>query len=508
MAVSAPPVAPAAPKVRPAASPAAGDSNTQPDAPIEPGAGPPRSRPGRSAAERIAASQAALGAMPADRAAPASRPNFIVAARRAAQAASEQHGQAAAAAAFAGDDAPGAVGKKLAKRVKSLFLSTSLVVIAVGVAAIALSSADLLPFSQQRTAARPTPVVITRAIPEKTLTDRPVSADMAATVRMLPDPFPAATPSADTVAAPRTDTPKLVTTPGSIEPAAIPQDAARSPDRTSSRMVSADVTGSIAPPHDGARIAVVPPAEKLAPGSGQPWSETLPAAVATKPLLAGVAARNPAAAYEIAIRFANGRGVPADLAAAATWFARAAEDGLAPAQFRLGSMYEKGLGVKKDLAEARRLYLAAAAAGNAEAMHNVAVLYAEGVDGKPDFGVAVEWFRKAAERGVTDSQYNLAILYARGVGVEQNFAEAYKWFSVVAQKGDRDAAKKRDDMAQWLDQQTLAAARVAASVFTPAPQPEEATTVQPPRGGWDDVSIAPAKPKSRASQPSQRAARL
>jgi Sel1 repeat len=101
-------------------------------------------------------------------------------------------------------------------------------------------------------------------------------------------------------------------------------------------------------------------------------------------------------------------------------------------------------------------------------------------------------FRKAADRGVADSQYNLAILYARGIGVEHNFAEAYKWFSLAAKEGDKDAAKKRDDIAAHLDQQSLAAARSAIEQWAPLPQPADAA----PNGAWD----APAVPRRRQSQ--------
>src|SRR4029077_18946601 len=89
-------------------------------------------------------------------------------------------------------------------------------------------------------------------------------------------------------------------------------------------------------------------------------------------------------AYEVATRYAEGRGAPQNFKAAAAWYERAARGGLAPALFRLGALYEKGNGVPKNLTEARRLYLAAAEKGNANAMHNIGVLYAEGIDGKPD----------------------------------------------------------------------------------------------------------------------------
>ena len=121
--------------------------------------------------------------------------------------------------------------------------------------------------------------------------------------------------------------------------------------------------------------------------------------------------------------------------------------------------------MKKDLDKARQLYLQAADKGNAKAIHNLAVLYAEGIDGKPDYRTAAQWFRKAADRGVADSQYNLGILYARGIGVDQNLAESYKWFALAAQQGDQDAAKKRDDVAGRLDQQSLVAARLAVQTW-------------------------------------------
>ena len=157
--------------------------------------------------------------------------------------------------------------------------------------------------------------------------------------------------------------------------------------------------------------------------------------------------------------------------------------------------------MKKNLAAARDLYRAAADKGHGKAMHNLAVLYAEGVDGAADYRTAAQWFRKAADHGIVDSQYNLAILYARGVGVEQNFAEAYKWFSLAANDGDNDAAKKRDEIASHLDQQSLAAARSAAQTWTPQPQPADAITVKAP-AAWDLPAngTSGVKPKARTAK--------
>jgi localization factor PodJL len=195
------------------------------------------------------------------------------------------------------------------------------------------------------------------------------------------------------------------------------------------------------------------------------------------------------------VRFTEGRGVPVNLEEAARWFERAANQGLVPAIYRLGSIYEKGQGVRKNLDGARRLYVAAAERGNAKAMHNIAVLHAEGADGKPDYRAAAQWFGKAAAHGVADSQYNLGILYARGIGVDQNLAESYKWFSLAAAQGDQDAGKKREDVAARLDKQALVAAKLAVQTWTADTPPADAMTVAAPAGGWDKADAQATKPK-------------
>jgi localization factor PodJL len=230
-----------------------------------------------------------------------------------------------------------------------------------------------------------------------------------------------------------------------------------------------------------------------------PSSEPLPAAIGGKTLIAAATAGDPAAAFEVANRLADGRGVPQNFSQAAVWYERAAKGGLAPALFRLGALYEKGNGVAKDLHEARRLYVAAAQKGNSNAMHNLGVLHAEGIDGKPDFKEAAQWFRKSATYGISDSQYNLAVLYARGIGVERDLSEAYRWFALAAKGGDQEAGKKRDEIGTKLDPQVLAAMRRAAETWVADRPPEDALAVSPPANGWDQAEPATKiKPRSRA----------
>ena len=129
---------------------------------------------------------------------------------------------------------------------------------------------------------------------------------------------------------------------------------------------------------------------------------------------------DPRAQFEVAAIYTEGRAVPQDYKAAATWYERSAATGFAPAQYRLGSLYENGNGVTKDLNTARLWYERAAEAGNRMSMHNLAALYAGGQLGKQEFDSAAKWFERSGVRGLTDSQFNLGMLYARGLGVKQN----------------------------------------------------------------------------------------
>jgi localization factor PodJL len=213
---------------------------------------------------------------------------------------------------------------------------------------------------------------------------------------------------------------------------------------------------------------------------------------------------DPKAMFEVASRYAEGRGVKADLARAAEWYSHSAELGYAPAQYRLGNLYEKGNGVDRDAAQAMAWYEKAAKQGNASAMHNLAVLYAMGASGAADNDAAARWFIEAAELGVTDSQYNLGILSAKGAGVPQSLEESYKWFALVAKAGDRDAAAKRDEVAKALRPEQLDKAKAAAELWKPRAVDPETNVVDIPEewteGQTQTASIADMKTAIRNIQ--------
>jgi localization factor PodJL len=458
------------------------DPDLPADTPLEPGIGVR----GRTPAERIAASEAALSPMKREETGELTgKANFIAAARRAAQAAASEGAPVETARAEDGapDEGPtGLIGRFLANRRRALMIGVGILLVLYGATQILhmMSPAEDRPAEQPR----PSSSQVVPPAPEQPAIAAPATPPAAPA-----EPAAAPAPQRQSAIAPPVPFVAPVATPQMIAPTPV---QALAPAPAAPQPPASDITGSVpqtqVPPKPGA--ALNPPLSLQAPAL---TADKLPAAIGGPALRAAAASGNGAAEFEIGMRYAEGRGVPPNQEMALHWFERAAERGIAPALYRLGSLYEKGQGVKKDLNKARTLYLQAADKGNAKAIHNLAVLYAEGIDGKPDYRVAAQWFRKAADKGVADSQYNLGILYARGIGVEQNLAESYKWFALAANQGDQDSAKKRDDVAARIDQQSLVAARLAVQTFAADPPPEDAMNVKAPPGGWDRATATPAK---------------
>jgi len=194
-----------------------------------------------------------------------------------------------------------------------------------------------------------------------------------------------------------------------------------------------------------------------------------PATIGPNSLRLAAANGDPSAEFEVAARFAEGKGVQQDFKQAVSWYNRAATKGFAAAQYRLGTLYERGLGVKADPARAKVWYQRAAEQGNVKSMHNLAVLSAGRDQAAPDYATAARWFQEAADRGLSDSQYNLAILHESGLGVARDPKLAYVWLSLAVKNGDKDAAKRREQVKQSLDAASLKAAGEMVEAWQPKP---------------------------------------
>ena len=89
---------------------------------------------------------------------------------------------------------------------------------------------------------------------------------------------------------------------------------------------------------------------------------------------------------------------------AAAWLRRAADQGLADAQFILGLMYYQGEGVAKDEQEAAAWIRRAADQGLALAQFTLGLMYYEGKGVPKDEQEAVVWYRRAADQGLALAQ--------------------------------------------------------------------------------------------------------
>lgn len=463
---------------------------------LEPGSGAPDVR---KILERVRASQQASkssGSEPES----GDRTDYIAAARRAAQAAAmemnktQKSGPSAKASAKSSTkDSANTKGSAGAGQSSLFARYRRPILMAVGAILLAAMAMPLVNTLTQSEA----PAIVEDAAPEEnTLVtpSAPTSPDSVSEVVPASDAEQSGA-GGEMAVADSTEPPIEAQAPANIEPTPAPPPAA--PITVSAAApATAPVNALMAPVETGptqtldnsaAPVAATSPAATAAPAPiaaatpPAPAAEIVVPAEITPPSLS-IAAKNgdPLALFEIGARYTEGRGVANNFAEAAKWYKLSADKGFAVAQYRLANFLEKGTGLAPDIKEAKRYYELAATAGNASAMHNLAVIYASGKDGAQDYAKAVEWFGKAAEHGVSDSQFNLAILYARGNGAAPDLAQSYKWFAIAAKGGDKDAAQKRDEVANAMKPDQLERARAEVDLWKVTPLDPDANSANTP----------------------------
>ena len=257
-----------------------------PDHPLEPGTRP--SVRMSSPSERIAASENAISEIASGPKEPVSSSSFIAAARRAAQAAAaapppEKPGRSKAAPKDKGGDKAKADDKdasNISSKIRSLLVGASVVVIVLGTFKMAMTLLDTgsvlqLPMMEQ--SGEP-------AAPAQLPAPAESSTRPAAPAPLMISPTPVEKQSNNSSAPNTLDSARI----------AIPPQAAPSP------AAATDITGAIPTmPATGGKLAMiaVPPTERLPDGIGGPV------------LRAAALKGDPAAAYEVGVRFAEGKGV-------------------------------------------------------------------------------------------------------------------------------------------------------------------------------------------------------
>ncbi len=168
--------------------------------------------------------------------------------------------------------------------------------------------------------------------------------------------------------------------------------------------------------------------------------------------------------------------------------AEIANQGYAPAQYRMAQIYG-GIGnyAPKDDQAARLWTQRAANGGVAAAMFNLGSMYYNGTGGPKNHVTAAMYFNKAAQYGIPDSQYNLGILLQRGDGVALNPTESYKWLSLAAKGAynEKDAAEAKaqaDSVGLQLTEEQRRKADEAVAGFVPASDGHGDSSSGPPLG--------------------------
>lgn len=120
---------------------------------------------------------------------------------------------------------------------------------------------------------------------------------------------------------------------------------------------------------------------------------------------------------------------PTGIARAVPYYERAAQGGLADAQYAMAQIHANGVGGKKqDDVEARRLLMLAARQNFDTAQLDLATWLVEGRGGKRDLKAGFGWMSRAAQGGNVAAQNRLAKLYMGGIGTEPDEITAAAWY--------------------------------------------------------------------------------
>lgn len=111
------------------------------------------------------------------------------------------------------------------------------------------------------------------------------------------------------------------------------------------------------------------------------------------------------------------------------------------AQLNLGAAYDNGMGgLGLDPVQAVRWYRRAAEAGLAEAQFNLAHCLATGSGTPRSDNEALQWMLRAAGQGLASAQYLAGVMLAEGIGTQADPARAIVWLERAIQGGHLEAA--------------------------------------------------------------------
>ena len=138
---------------------------------------------------------------------------------------------------------------------------------------------------------------------------------------------------------------------------------------------------------------------------------------------------DPEAQYWLGRIYEAGRLLPLDKEKSAYWYQKSAAQDYAPAEY-----WVCGKHADQDSLEHERCMWRAAEKGVAEAQFWLGVAFDQHLwFGVTDEQEALKWFRRAAEQGNPDAEDELGVRYQDGDGIEQNYIQAAYWFRKAAE---------------------------------------------------------------------------
>jgi uncharacterized protein len=164
-------------------------------------------------------------------------------------------------------------------------------------------------------------------------------------------------------------------------------------------------------------------------------------------------AGDPAAQYALGVLYAQGEDVAQDYATAASWFGKAAKNGIVNAQ-DLARLYERGLVTPSDLVVATYWYHNAAVQGIVPAMIQSAALYEQGQGVGASPVIAYAWYRAAARRGDALAEKRAVALFQQFTGAERGRAVTQAAALVDALHEPRVASAARLLPGSWIGDTT------------------------------------------------------
>ena len=110
--------------------------------------------------------------------------------------------------------------------------------------------------------------------------------------------------------------------------------------------------------------------------------------------------------------------------------------GSVDAMFLYGNLYEDGSGVEADKEQALYWYKKAAEKGLAIAQYFCGGMYCrgQGLD-RPYAMTGLYWYEKAAEQGMAEAQYQCGVIYEKGTAMRLGKSRALYWYKKSAEQG-------------------------------------------------------------------------